>query len=47
MQTTYQEQWSYMMFELKSSYHYLMGDLGNECPSCELSYFGLNLHFNL
>ena len=28
-----------MMLELKSSYHYLMGDLANECPSCELSLF--------
>ena len=27
------------MLELKSSYHYLMGDLGNEHPSCELSLF--------
>ena len=41
------KQWSYMMLELRSSYHYLMGDLGNKCPSCELSFFGLNLHFNL
>ena len=36
------------MLEIKSSYHYLnMEDLGNKCPSCELSFFGLNLHFNL
>ena len=31
------------MLELKSSYHYFMGDLGNICPSCELSFFGLNI----
>ena len=24
-----------------------MGDLGNKCLNCELSFFGLNLHFNL
>ena len=41
------EQWSYMILEMKSNYHYLMGDLGNKYPSCELSFFGLNLHFNL
>ena len=35
------KQWSYMKLELKSSYHYLMGDLGNECLSCELSLFWL------
>ena len=29
-----------MILELKSSYRYLMGDLGNKCPSCELSFFG-------
>ena len=41
------KQWSYMILELKSSYHYLMGDFGNKYPSCEFSFFGLNLHFNL
>ena len=29
------------MLELKYSYHYLMGDLGNECLSCEFSLFWL------
>ena len=32
------KQWSYKILELKSGYHYLMGDLGNKCPSCELSF---------
>ena len=30
------------MIELKSSYHYLMRDLGNKCPKCELGFFSLN-----
>ena len=30
------------MIELKSSYHYLMGDLGNKCPRCKLGFFSLN-----
>ena len=33
-----------MMLELKFSYNYLMGDLGTKYLSCELSFFGLNLH---
>ena len=33
-----------MMLELKSSYHYLMGDLGNKYPRCELAFFSLDLH---
>ena len=44
MQTTQQGQRCYMMLELKSSYHYLTGDLGNKCPRCELGFFSLNLH---
>jgi hypothetical protein len=31
-----------MMLELKSSYHYLMGDLSNKCLGCELGFFSLN-----